>query len=118
MRHAWRRAPQNAKSWAIGPCTLPHGAGTAMSGGFLSFLQETFAVAAEDGPVDLVFGKNEAIFGGVVGFSFCFVHFRDVQEVVQVAFLAGPADFLELAELDDGPFELAGGALAVHAQVG
>ncbi|MGA3190074.1 MAG: hypothetical protein ABSF22_23450 [Bryobacteraceae bacterium] len=28
------------------------------------------------------------------------------------------AGFLEVAELDDGPFELAGEALAVHAQVG
>jgi hypothetical protein len=33
--------------------------------------------------VDLGFCKNEAIFGGAIGFSFFLMHFRDVEEVVQ-----------------------------------
>ena len=58
------------------------------------------------------------MFGGIVGFSFVLVHFHDVEEVVEVALFLVLAGFLELAELVYGPFELAGEALAVEAQVG
>jgi hypothetical protein len=39
------------------------------------------------GGCDLGCGKNEAIFGGIVGFSFVLAHFHDVQEVAQIALL-------------------------------
>ena len=56
--------------------------------------------------------------GWVVGLALGFIHFDDVDDLGQLLILFGPAGFLEVAELDDGPFELAGEALAVHAQVG
>ena len=63
-------------------------------------------------------GKNKAIGGRVVGLSFGFMHFHDVQEVVQVSLFLFTADLLEGSELDYGFFELAGQALGVHAEIG
>ena len=87
-------------------------------GGFIGFFEEAFAVAGQDGLVDLGWCKNEAILLGVVGFSFILEHFRDVEKMVQVTVFLGTAGFLEVAELGHGLFELAGEALAVHAEIG
>ncbi|MGA3203417.1 MAG: hypothetical protein ABSF12_13110 [Bryobacteraceae bacterium] len=84
----------------------------------VGFLGQEFAAAGALGGVDLRRRKNEAMLGGIVGFSLGLTHFHNVQEGVQVLLLLGSAGFLELAELRHSSFELAGQALAVHAQVG
>jgi hypothetical protein len=43
---------------------------------------------------------------------------RHFAEIVLILFLLDPAGFLKLAKLRHGAFELAGKALAVHAEMG
>jgi hypothetical protein len=53
-----------------------------------------------------------------LGLSFLLVYFHEAENVVQFALFPGVADFLEVAELGEGPFERAREALAVEAEIG
>jgi len=63
---------------------------------------------------DLVFGKNEAMVGGLPGNSFVFVEFEEGGGVPEVAGAVG----LNLAELVEALLELPGKALALDTEVG
>ena len=62
--------------------------------------------------------KNEAILGGIVRQAVFLVHFEQLGGVEELVTFAVVALVLDLAELSERPFELAGEALAVDADVG
>ncbi|HTW64146.1 MAG TPA: hypothetical protein VME17_06000 [Bryobacteraceae bacterium] len=67
---------------------------------------------------DLAFRKNEAMLRRLPGNFLMFVEFEEGGGVGELAALARGAAGLDLAELVEGPLELAGKALAVEAEVG
>ena len=67
---------------------------------------------------DLVIRKNKAIFGGMVGEVFGLVHFQNLSGLAELALFGCAAISLDLAKQREGPFELAGEALALGADVG
>jgi hypothetical protein len=66
---------------------------------------------------DLVVRKNEPILGWFIGNVFIFVHFQNLSGLVELALFGCAAIGLDLAELNEGPFELSGEALAVDADL-
>jgi len=67
---------------------------------------------------DLASRKNEPIFGGYIRNVFVFVHLQNLGSLVELALFGDAALGLDLAELREGPFELAGEALALGADAG
>ncbi len=67
--------------------------------------------------MDFFIRKNEAIFGGVVGFTFLFMHLDEVGGLIELVLVVGGAFGLELLEEGKSFFELAGESLAVEAEV-
>ena len=101
--------------------TGPAGWGGSSGGGeavFLGYGDEALAVAGVLGVENLGFCKNEAILRGVVSYSFILVQLDDVDEGAEGKVVLNLTGLLDSAELGDGPFELAGEALGVHAEVG
>src|ERR1700730_8825140 len=70
--------------------------------------------------IGLDFGirKNEAILGGLVGKVFILVHFQDSGGPAELELFGFAALGLNLAEQNEGAFELAREALAVNADIG
>jgi len=66
----------------------------------------------------LVFGKNEAMIGGLPRNSFVFVEFEEGGGVPEVATLALGAVSLDFAEVVHGLLELAGEPLVMQAESG
>jgi hypothetical protein len=66
----------------------------------------------------LVFGKNEAMIGGLPGNSFVFMEFEKGGGFVEIATLAVGAVGLDVAKGLQGLLELAGETMALDAEVG
>src|ERR1035438_8913111 len=75
-------------------------------------------VAAADEGVDFIIRKNEAIFGWVVGKSCVLIHFEELGGFLEFFLFLFAALGLDFAELVECPFELAGEAMLVRAEVG
>ena len=76
------------------------------------------AVAAEDVGFDFHCRENEAICRRVAGNPFLFIHFEEVDGFLHLLLCVIAAASLQLAEVVAGEVDLAGEAVAVHAEDG